>query len=264
MIVNYQNFSVSDNLPLLQSTICESIINVMPRLDVVALLISKYVTSNKVIDTQRTLQFFEKVLPEDLIERLKRTFPELQVGLVDQTSVEEEVPVGAVCIKNSPERKLISLACIFFACCTSFSQEKDNEAYYRFLGRIAGNSIIKTCNPIHDARLCHTFVFGRLDWYKNMAIDPSEVLFKSPKEVIDFLISHGFSRARKVRPKQVVIYHTKTSTNHFGKVKRVNKDDGIVIVSKFGSAHIYEHRLETAPAHYGKFATRLNFPKKKK
>lgn len=137
--------------------------------------------------------------------------------------------------------------------------EKDNPEYYDFLGRIPGITILGRCDPNLDSRLCHTFIFGHRDWYKS--IKPNDVLLTDPKTVLDFLASKGCKKSCKPSIGQVVVYHTPTTTQHFAKIVQIKPEGGVVVISKFGRFHIYEHRIGLAQFHYGNSVTFLDEPK---
>ena len=59
---------------------------------------------------------------------------------------------------------------------------------------------------------------------------------------------------------QIVVYHTRTTTNHFGKIAEIDSDGQIMVISKCGQSHFCKHRLELTQFHYGNSVTFLREP----
>lgn len=248
------------NLSLLQP-IQRRVEEAVPAFSVVkalAQLVSEYVVSDGKVDTEGMIRFFEAVIPKDAQEL---EFDTNDKGIQPLPAL----PVGAMCIKESPERRLIDLACRYFACC-SFEFVRGHRynrmGFHDFFGRVSEVSIIETCDPMSDHRNPADFVFGHLDWAK--ICPPETVINQDPNQLIEALTRLGFSKVtqrRHVKAGQAVIYHTATNTQHVARVSRVNEKGVIMTISKFFHGHVVEHPVGYVPRPLGGFVTFLNFPK---
>lgn len=268
MIVNYPDYLQFERLPLLQPLVNESIQKAAPQLTEFARLISQYATGAKTVETKRMIQWFQNAIPSPEVTRFRLLWP-CVVPCLDPISKENwpSVPEASIHLEKTPERELAAWASMFFAYRDrefrngleeGEEAENDSSKYFQFFNRISEVSLVESCNPKSDKRLCHTYVFGHLSWYK--APNPLG-LGRPPEEVVEFLLSKGFFRGDELLVGQAVIYHNKTKTNHYAKVVRIFRGDAIVR-SKLGRQNIFEHPMEVVPHHYGNSVTILNFPKK--
>lgn len=266
--ISFPAYLTNVPLPLMQTAVAAVVQVHFPEVATIATLVSQYFCRSDELETMATIAFFKEKIPSATMNQMKQGIPEVRACLEDSPSKEVNIPQGSFPLKQSNERKLVTLICLFFTYRNRLFKntlnqaelsklEKDNPEYYDFLGRIQGSSILQRCDQMNDPRLCHTFIFGHHDWYKT--IEPNDVLLTEPGQVLTFLESKGYKRSKKPCVDQVVVYHSKTTTHHFAKI--VDLEGGITVVSKFGRFHIYQHRIALAQFHYGNSVTFLDVPK---
>lgn len=267
LVVNYPKFLENVALPLMQPAVAK----LLHELECPSsALIAEYVCPEDQVETQGMIAFFKKEIPPGRMKLVKKQTPEVSGAFDEIPCKNEDLFPGSIPIKNSTVRRLSALAAVYFGYkCrlhlvslglnVSLDDVEPNQEYSDFLGRIPGITIVQKCDPKKDLRVCHTLVFGDFAWYKT--VDPNAKLLLEPKRVLDFLQSKGFKKSTTPSQGQVVVYHTATQTNHFARILRVESDRTVIVQSKFGSFHVYEHTIGLAQYYYGNSVTFLNPPR---
>jgi hypothetical protein len=262
----------NEKLPLMQSAITELVQRILFLPDErPAKLIAEYTCPADWVETQAMIEFFEAEIPSVIRMSFQADHGELSACFDGVPYQREDVYRNSTPLQNTTERRLAALACMYFSyrnfqhkiTLTPSEQEEmdpNSQEYYDFFGRIPGITMISPCIATEDCRLCHQITFEKWAWYKT--IDPDTTLMGDPKKVLRFLQKKGYKKCEKPAVGCVVVYHIPSKVRHYGKIAEIDSDGQIMVISKFGYAHIYKHRIELTQFHYGNAVTFLKEPKK--
>lgn len=236
--------------------------------------VAEYVTTAEKVETLQMITCFQANTPPEWIKHMMTEADPKLKGCLEDSSCTDLGLEFALPIRNSPERKLMALANMYFALkldefFAGSSEEtwetrgRDHNGYYEFLDRIVGISIIPSSDAERKKMRCQSYVFGQYKWYKDLQRQGQNVVnntfFRDTNKVIDFLQTKGFTVTKKAAAGQIVVYHSE-SVGHYGKVESVNGKE-VIVLSKFGPEHFYRHRAPLVNYQYGRMATFLNPPK---
>jgi hypothetical protein len=233
----------------------------------VSLIVDYTVGKVQQFNIENMTAFFLKKVPADFQRAFIQQFKEYSSCLEDEPLPKKPSMKEAVVLTDTRERRLSAL----LGCYNSYhnfqlkqkhpahaQQIKDDDSeYYLTYGLIPNVQIIQVCEYDPNNK-CHTFVFGKEAWFKEA--DKEHYLYQKLDMVLLFLKTKGYKVSEKPAVGQIVIYFDSKGPSHFGKVVRIESDGTVWVESKFGSRHVFRHRLDLAQWHYGREAIFLSIP----
>lgn len=266
----YPKWLENETLPLMQTAITEFVKRKLSFPGEPAKLVAEYTCPKDQVETQAMIEFFEAEISSVTKLQFQADHGELSACFEEVPYQREEMYRNSTPLKNTVERRLAALACMYFSYrnyehkITLAREEQEqmdpnSQEYYDFLGRIPGITIISPCIAAEDDRVSHQITFGKCAWYKR--INANATLLGEPKKVLRFLQKKGYEKCEKPAVGCVVVYHIPTKVRHYGKVAEIDREGQIMVISKFGCAHIYKHRIELTQFHYGNAVTFLKEPR---
>lgn len=269
----YPKYLEKEELPLMRSAIIHqlALLQLFAK-DTIDLMLEYSGCPTDQVETQAMSQFIVDTIPSTAIMNFKADHGDVSSCFDEAPYEKDEIFPHSTPLKNTPERRLVALAAAYFGYKNYEHKmglkreehalmDSNNQEYYDFLGRIPGITIIKSCGAGTDDRVSRMITFGQSDWY--LTINPITTLHAEPKKVLRFLQKKGYTKTTQPAPGQIVVYHTRTKTEHFGKIAEIDKDGQIMVISKFGQSHFYKHRIELTQFHYGNSVTFLKNPPQK-
>lgn len=113
-----------------------------------------------------------------------------------------------------------------------------------FLLFVPGIRIIQEVKEDHGDR-CYHFALDNPPWCEDQKLIKIQT-------AVPFLETKGYHLCTSAQKNDVIAYYdNRGEILHWGKVTSVDKE-GVVVTSKFGESHIYEHREEIILSGYGK------------
>lgn len=170
-----------------------------------------------------------------------------------------------VALQNTPDRINMWLTVFAFPNNDQYFDGFANLPSVKILEREASFNLL---NP-HD---CSWFVFGKENWYQQSRNKNErqflKCLFGPHQSALSFLQKKGYAQTTVPRVGNIVVYatnvygvppifHDQFKVAHYGKVVRILEDGSIIVHSKFGHGHVYEHCLEMIPYYLGNAYTFL-------
>lgn len=112
-LISYPPYLTSESLPLRQPVIAKCV-NETFHNEKISTLISEYACPSNEVETQGMIDFFLQRIPTTRIEMMKKALPEVSLCLEGTTPTKEvKIFMGSYPLKNSAERRLVALACVF-------------------------------------------------------------------------------------------------------------------------------------------------------
>src|ERR1700722_7979853 len=105
--IKYPMCLTTEALPLMQTAIAESVNEHFSNTRVSSLIL-QYACPSDQVETQAMIIFFQKRIPPDRIEMMKRALPEVSLCLEEIPLKEVRIFPGSCPLKNSTERKLVA------------------------------------------------------------------------------------------------------------------------------------------------------------
>ena len=216
------------------------------------------------VDTQNLDSIFQVSHWNYLVAQLSHQIKDT----VDETKIDQADVHGGHLLPSTREQKLIASGFEYFQNIATVeidivlekssiddklqavnqTRAKIERARDQFLTFVPGIRLIKEVDSENPDR-CYNFVFdfAHRDWCKI-----SENKLASLSHAINLLKDNDFIIVDTPQAGDIIAYYDNDlAVKHYGKVTKINEEGNVLITSKFGDGHIYEHQEDRILPGYG-------------